>query len=223
MALGLILLAILIPGCEDKRRHATGRSVDFGESASPVGADAGADAVAMAVLDALREAQLSRSRGLGHPESLAAYEDAMGRLRSLAATAEIHEQLKSAAVSLGLPKNLSAEAAVTHAIENWVSIVAHYVEGYQMASLGVSEVVPNEQAVAFINAENPGNAKDLAELREGSSGAAASAPADDEIRQQAIRRGIVPPGTAGIEIRLKKIDGSWRVLRLGIGPARHAS
>lgn len=210
-----MLLAILVPACDDKRRHGVGKGVDFAEVEPPVGKDATVEAVALATLDALREAQLSRARGLGQAEAKAAYEKAMQSLRSLAAAKEIHEQTKSAAIT-GLPRNITEAAAVTHAVENWVSLVAHYVEGFQLGTLTITELAPNVQAVAMVDAISPRDKAVLDELQTG----ATTAPADDKLRAAAIEKGVCPPINAGIEIRLKMVDGSWRVLRVGIGPSR---
>lgn len=214
----LITLAILMPGCEDKRRHLAGEGVDFNAVEPPIAKDASPEAVAMVVLDALREAQQSRAGGLGNPENRQRYERAMEVLRSLSAGDIIHEQVRTSG-SGSIPKSVSRDAALTLATENWVSIVAHYVDGFQFDTLATAHMVPNESAGVYVNAENPRDREEMQAISEAFSGAT-TMPSDVSLRAAAIERGICLPLTASIEIRLVMVGDAWRVRKVVLGSAR---
>lgn len=212
----VLFLAVLIQltsGCDDVRRHGSGAGVDFGEAQAPLSPDAAPDAVSMAALDAIRVAQENRAKGLGSPDAKAQYESAMQTLRSLAARAEIHERVKNSG-SMSIPRDITEKGAVTMTIEGWVSTLAKYVEGYELNSMVTSIVTPDHYANSYLNAEDPRDKAILDELQ--SKGQLK----DDELRKAALAKGVCPPIAAGIEIRLKRVDGEWRVLKIGIGPAR---
>lgn len=191
--------------------------VRFSETEPPVGADAPPEAVALAVLDAMREAQLSRADGLGSPEKKEQYERAMAKLRTLIAAQEVHAQVLESRSPL-VPRDVTQEAAVTLAAESWVSLVAHYVEGYKLDTLQTSILVPESFAVSYVNAENPRDAANLRSAVE-ENGGTTTRPSDAAIHS-VIARGTPPAAEAGIEMRMKYVDGAWRVNAIALGLAR---
>ena len=214
--LGAAALGLAIAGCDDIRRHAAGEGIRLGEAQAPLGPDASPDAVAMATLDAIREAQESRAQGLGSPEAKEKYESAMQTLRSLAASSEIHERVRKSG-SNAVPKDITEAGSVTLTIEAWIASVARYVNGYDLNSMVTSIVSPDQYANTYMNAENPRDREVLDAVR------ADDALSDEEVRSMALSKGVCPPITAGIELRLKKTPAGWRVMKVGAGPPRQPS
>lgn len=212
----VLAICLIVTGCDDKRRHGSGQAAEFAAAEPPLAADAPPDAVSMATLDAIRQAQKSRVYGLGSPEAKREYDQAMGTLRSLAARDEIYERVKLSG-SQTIPRDITEDGAVTLNIEAWVSTIAHYVDGYQLSSMVTSIITPDQYANSYVNAENPKDHAVMEEIR--SSGVTK----EEDVRKEAIARGVCPPITAGIEVRLKKVNKSWRVLKVGLGPARAQS
>lgn len=217
LVLCLVLFVWLSCGCEDKRRHLAGEGVKFVPVAPPLSADAPPEAVAMAVLDALREAQVSRAGGLGAPENRRRYEQAMGTLRSLASADEIYHNVRTSN-SGSIPRDISRDAALTLTVESWVSMVAHYVNGYRLDTLATAIMVPNQQVEVYVNAENARDNEVLARLTTGA--APTTAPADGSVRADALAQGVCPPVGAAIVVRLAHLNGSWRVQKVSLGPPR---
>ena len=208
-----VAVCVITAGCDDKRRHGSGQAAEFAAAEPPLGADASPDAVSMATLDAIRLAQKSRVHGLGSPEAKREYDQAMGTLRSLAARSEIYERVKQSG-SQSIPKDISEDGAVTLNIEAWVSTIARYVDGYELSSMVTSIITPDQYANSYVNAESPADRAVMEEIRsEGLS-------KEEEVRKAAIAKGVCPPITAGIEVRLKKVNNAWRVLKVGLGPVR---
>lgn len=215
-AIVLVATWLAVVGCDDVRRHAAGEGIKLGEAKAPVGADAPPDAVAMATLDALREAQESRALGLGSPEAKDKYESAMQSLRGLAASSEIHERVRKSG-SNAVPKDISEAGSVTLTLEAWIASVARYVNGYNLNSIVTSIVSPDQYANAYLTAENEDDRKTLDEIR------ADKSLSEEEVRRIALSKGVCPPIAAGIELRLKKTPAGWRVMKVSVGPAREAS
>lgn len=219
LVVGLALFVSLSGGCEDKRRHLAGEGVKFVSVDPPLSADAPPEAVAMAALDALRDAQVSRAGGLGAPENRQRYEQAMETLRSLASADEIYHNVRTSN-SGSIPKDITRDAALTLTVESWVSMVAHYVNGYRLDTRATAIMVPNQQVEVYVNAENARDDEVMARLTAGTT--PSTAPAGSAVRAEALAQGVCPPAGAAIVVRLAHLNGSWRVQKISLGPQRQA-
>jgi hypothetical protein len=215
LAATLAMVAFVGPGCDDKRRHGTGQEVTFGEVDAPIGAEATPLEVGQAFLAAVRDAQRTRAGGLGDARAKDAYDNAIARMQSLAARKEICEQVRGSG-SPTIPPDVSDAAALTLVCESWISMVAHYVEGFELERLTDITENPTDYATVYLQAANPAEQRRVAELRGAINGA--DAAAEVKIRETLLAEGINPRTDVGIEIRLKHIDEVWRVLSVTIGP-----
>lgn len=125
--------AIGLAGCEDKRRHQASEQVEFPIVRPPVGSDAPADAVALAMLDAMRTLQRIRAVGFGHPDNKAKYDHAMGVIASLMDQDRVYMSIK-AEPPPSVPRDIKRDAAVRLVAESWVSAIAHYSEGMESSA-----------------------------------------------------------------------------------------
>src|SRR5262245_42472067 len=94
----ILFLAACIPitCCKDQRRHQVGGAVDLATVNSPLPANAPPLDVARQMLQAIEEAQKSRSNGMGSATTRQAYSDALARIASITAKADVHKNLKQA-------------------------------------------------------------------------------------------------------------------------------
>jgi hypothetical protein len=218
--LGLLLLLPL--GCEDKRRHGANNGIAVEEVSPPVSADAQPGDVATALLAALNRAQDARAHGLGNPDHRQAYEKALAEIRSLMARSEVVEQLRTVG-STNVAKDISDEAALTATSESWVSLVAHYVNGVMPETLRVLAGSSQTAADVHVIAESPEDKAVIASLSP-SKDSPTTSPATSQpalgaaARQEALARGVNPLFRADITIRLKNVDGRWRVTGISLGP-----
>lgn len=231
--MGLTVVAIAGPGCEDKRRHQTSAGVDYVDVVCPVASDATPAEVARAFLAAVREAQHARLHGLGRSEDEEAYDRAMGKIGTLAAAAWIHEKMLKTR-SPTLPAGLTEQAAVTLVSESWVSIAAYYVDGFLFETLSLPSKGPAPQASvrAYIEAERPEDRERLEEV-EALPDVAGAVDGDGKplvrgskayvklTRSKALAQkpAFNVPIRARFTIDLRQVDGAWRVAGLTIGPA----
>jgi hypothetical protein len=216
-------------GCKDERRHATASALKLPEARPPLPADAAPADVARAFLESVRDAQHSRERGFGSAEQKQAYESAMATLRSLAASRAIYDEVR-ASRSMTVPKDISEDAAVTLALESWVSLVAYYVDGFLFDTISISTPKPDDTSLATIRlqAERPEDASRLRKLEteasvNTTSQAAETTPGSASIaalRAQgiALRPPMNVPVRAGITIALVHNADGWRVAALQAGP-----
>jgi hypothetical protein len=219
-------------GCKDERRHSTASALNLPEAPPPLPANAAPAEVARAFLDSIRDAQHARERGFGRIEQKQKYESAMATLRSLAASRAIYEQVSGGRLAT-VPKDISEEAAVTLALESWVSLVAHYADGFLLDTITVAMPKPeNSRPIATVRleAERPEDPARLRQLEQAAPSAAPktstgepSAPAsNDALRARGVtlRPPLNVPIRAAIDITLLNNAGSWRVtgMRLGPGP-----
>jgi hypothetical protein len=206
---------VLLAGCKDQRRHEAGGSLDLTTTTAPVASTEAPIDVARAALTAIADAQNSRSKGLGRPEARQAYNDALARLKFLCAGKEILEQVRTTRGAL-VPKSIDENGAVTLMMEQWISTVAHYANGYHWDSLRLKPGPSDNIAIVYLDAANPEEVKKLAEI-DASSGTAALTEA--QRRDRALKMGFNIPITADIDVRLLKLANQWRVYRVDLGPA----
>jgi hypothetical protein len=227
--LALLLCShLMLSGCEDKRRHSAAEGVMIAATTRPIAADAPPEQVALELVRALSEAQIARSKGLGLPGAQAAYDAALSRVLALIDEPTIQQYVTQSG-SMTLPKNVSQSAAITAVVESWMSVLAHYAGGIVEDSLAQRFVDPKGAAIVYLEAVNPTDRETLHELALASSklvpGASATQPAtraedSEELRKNAISKGIVPSLAVGITVTLAQSEGHWLVTRLTIGQAQ---
>ena len=205
----LLCCACLAASCTDKRRHSAAEGVNVAPTTRSVPADAPPENVALALVQALGDAQTARANGMGRPEARAAYDEALSRVWSLVDSPTIHQYVSQSGSS-SLPKNVSEQAAVTAVVESWMSILAHYAQGVIAGSLTKRFVDPKGAAIIYLEAANPADAKVLDEI------AAARTPGPST---QAVAN-LAPRPNVGITVTLKQTDGRWLATRIAIGPAQ---
>lgn len=215
LGIAIALATVTLAGCDDKRRHGTGQEISFGDVEAPVGPEATPLDVGRAFLTALRDAQRTRAGGLGDSNAKAAYDDAIGRMQELAARNEIYKKVQTSGSS-SIPPDVTEPAAMTLVCESWISMAAHYVEGFDLEQLTDLTQNPSEYATLYLQAANPNERQRVEELRSNVDGADNGV----EIRKRLLAEGINPQIDVGIDIRLKHIDAGWRVLNMSIGPGR---
>ncbi len=230
---GVLVVASAISGCEDKRRHLPSEAVGFAEGDALVAADAAPADVVRAFLGVLGEAQSARERGLTTADDKAAYDVAMGAVRSLAAEDAIFNTL-SKDRSGTVPKDITKDAAVTILTESWVSIAAYYSDGFDYDSLKVASENPANAGTlrATVVAVRPEDRARLAAIEEsvaaaradgGGESAAQGASAYGKLiraRSLAASPAFNVPVEALFSVVLRKVGESWRVESLSIGPKR---
>lgn len=200
-------LGILIVGCEDKRRHQPTQQVNF--SATQPGLPAGAAPldVAREALKAMIQMQQARRDGLGAVDRLHAYEQAIGRLHALVARDQIHKEIVE---SKAYPADIEETTAVTLMIESWTSMLAHYVDGIDPNTARVKSTQSGNVATVYVQGVNPADAEKLRAIR-------ARLPSetgvenDKRLRSEALKQGLNLPIETGIELRLTRGKGDWRV------------
>ncbi|MBX3394066.1 MAG: hypothetical protein KF841_01735 [Phycisphaerae bacterium] len=129
----ILCCAVGVAGCEDKRRHQASENVEFPVVEPPVGSDAPADAVALAMLDAMRTLQRIRAVGFGHSDNKAKYDHAMGVIASLMDKDRVYMSVR-AEPPPSVPRDIKRDAAVRLVAESWVSAIAHYLEGMESST-----------------------------------------------------------------------------------------
>lgn len=213
------LLLVFNSSCEDKRRHALQHGVDYQATSAPVPGDATPDTIARAFLEAVREAQHARAAGLGSKERKSAYDAAFAKIHSLVAAKEIHRILLQSK-SNSLPKDISESAALTNTCESWISLLAHYVDGFRFDTLRNSAQPTEERSFIYLEAANPREESTV--LERSRVFPATSAPADDNVRARLIAMGINPSYEAAIDLHLFRTSDGWRVSTVSLGPVRNA-
>ncbi|MFH1419057.1 MAG: hypothetical protein ABII12_12330 [Planctomycetota bacterium] len=228
-ALGILSFAAL--ACDDKRRHLPSDEIRTADVAAPLAQTAAPEEVARAFLTAVRDAQHARAHGLGSPEKKRLYDEAMGVLKNLTAVRTVHRDITHTGTT-SLPRDISEAAAVTTATESWVSILAHYVDGFDLDSMRIVNGAPVEPSnlTIHLQAEPPEDARRLRELRDtllandnaatsdsqASSSAAGFATALRE-KALALDPPIVLPLAALIQLHLTREDTAWRIRSVSLG------
>ncbi len=216
----LLICCLLTTACDDKRRHMPSDAVSLVQAPTTLPSDATPRQVVESILAALTDAQTARATGLGTPEKKKAYDAALARIFALAAKSDIHQQMlgKSSTV----PKNVTPDAAMTVIAESWISQIAHYTGGFKLDSLRIFPETPQTDATVTIEAVAPKDREALSRIEfantpkkpDGSPIQPGSTEYTTAIRQAAIIAGINVPVTAAIDIKLRKVDGAWRVIRI---------
>jgi hypothetical protein len=140
-------------------------------------------------------------------------------MRALAAAKEIHEHVRGSG-SMAIPKDIDLEGALTLTVDSWLSMLSHYAEGFKLDTISTVTIASAAYSTVRLRAAAPRDERVMKELE--TPGGATSAPAESVVREEALARGVCPPVDAGIEIGLKKVEGAWRVLKIGLGPATQA-
>jgi len=195
------MMVIALLGCRDERRLNASEAAAVGTARPAVADDAPPVVVARALIQTLEELKTIRENGLGTPEVRAAYDRAMGSVRSLAAGPELFRRWRdNRARSLSIPRGADEAAVVAVVVRSWASIVGYYADGFLMDTL--REVARDKyrdgvMSLVTVDAEPP-HAR-LTTLKPRSYGS--------------IR--------AGIDVRLlQSAGGPWRVVRVDLGPPR---
>ncbi len=222
-AAGLCLL-MLMPGCEDKRRHRASEEVQFAAADLDLSDNATPDAVVDALIRALQEFQTVRQEGMGKPGNREKYDRSMAALSALAARDVIHAQLLAHRSPL-IPKDLTRAAAVRVVVESWASAAAHYIHGAKLETLRPRGEQTGIDAVVFVDAENPAEREKLDKLLAGAEFAAVrdlpetSPEFVEKVQPAALAMGFNVPITARLKFTLRRAEGRWRIFRLEIGAA----
>lgn len=200
-------LGILILGCEDKRRHQPTQQVSFSATQPGLAAGAAPLDVAREALKTMIQMQQARRDGLGAADRLNAYEQAIGRLHALVARDQIH---KSIVESKAYPADIEEATAVTLMIESWTSMLAHYVDGIDLNTARVKSTQSGNVATVYVQGVNPADAEKLSAIRaRWPSGT--DVESDKRLRDEALKQGLNLPIETGIELRLTRGKGDWRV------------
>jgi len=229
---GLIALTaiVLLLGCRDRRRHQASHAASAVQADPSATRNATPAEVVGSLLESLARLQRARAAGLGVDSNQEAYDEAMARVWSLAAGADLRERLLQSR-SATIPRNLSEEAALTIISESWASMLAHYIEGVRLETLKFVPNQPQGAAAAYVEAHPPGDERVLAELTAANANRGAASEADKpalttgwleqpRLRERAIDRGVCPPTAVGITIRLQKFNDGWKVTQVKIGPSK---
>lgn len=225
--IGLLFLGVLVSaaGCRDERRHKASEEVAFGEVPPPVPREAPPEEVVKAFVGALTELQHVRASGLGSAEGRERYDRAVATIRSLSARAMIHDRVRKYRSQL-VPRDVSENAALRIVIDSWVSMAAHYVDGWLLDTLTPSGPGAADRVIVRLQAENPRDRRLLSEIEALPEVAAAKAKRDQAgsdgeylalARAKALKRGFNVPIRAVFTFQLRKVDGAWRVSWMGIG------
>lgn len=195
----LIVQSVILIGCEDKRRHRTSDSVKVEAVEAPLQAGAEPVEVVRALVGALADAQATRLGGFRTADDRRAYDRAMGALRALAAGDSIYESFQSRKTSsASIPPDADKDAVLTVLTESWVSIVAHYAEGFRLETLrqvSRTDEGPGGRAAVTLLALRPTG--DRVAVDDG----------DDSSR-------------ALVKVQLvRRRDRSWGIMRVDLGPA----
>lgn len=219
-----VCLSMLLPACEDKRRHRASEEIEFAAAELKLPDNATPDAVVDSLMRTLHEFQTVRREGMGRPGNREKYDRSMAALSVLAARDAIHFQLLNHRSPL-IPKDVTAETAVRVVVESWASATAHYIDGAKLESLQPRGEQPGPDAVVLVDAENPSERERLNKLLAGAEFAAVrdqpeSSPEFlEKVRPAALAQGLNVPITARLKFILRKAEGRWRVFKLDIGPA----
>ena len=192
-------------------------------------ADAPPGQVAEALLRAIATAQQTRADGLGSPERKAAYDAALGQIWAGSDRPEIHDIVKRAH-NIGVPADVTEDAACTLIIESWISHLAHYLGGINYESKRVVPELPQSDCVVHFDAASPTEKAKLAAIE---TSLAQSPPKDPsgndaapggpiylaDLRARTLPEGFNVPIDTSIDMTLKKTPDGWRVLNVGLSGA----
>ncbi len=196
--------------------------------ASELPPDAAPADVTRTLLTNLREAQLAREAGLGPPENKRRYEAALAVLRSLAAADRIPADAKAARLPT-LPRDLAPDAALTLAVESWLSTTAYYMDGFLWETMS-QPAISADAATVDIEAERPQDASRLSRLLDQATAESpthtvasshqAAPPSLESLRAASLQASppFNIPSRAKISVDLVREAGTWRVHLVRIGP-----
>lgn len=148
------LVAAILTGCEDKRRHQASEDVEFPVVTPPVDKDASAEDTALALLDAMKTLQSIRAVGFGESGNKEKYDQAMGLIASLMDKDEVYINVK-ADRSPTVPRDISRDAAARLVAEAWVSTCAHYLDSIDPGTKSTTLFRKGEAASRTIRKLNP--------------------------------------------------------------------
>jgi len=220
------LSGILICGCDDKRRHSASAGLALSKTPCSLPADAPPGAVAESLARAIAAAQAARADGLGSPERKADYDKALGQIWSFADRSDIYENVRRVH-GVGIPVDVSEDAACTLIIESWISEVAHYIAGVNYDTRRITPEQYQADCIVHFEAESPSDKAELASIE-----SSLPAPATDKdgttarlatIRDRAVEEGFNIPVETSIDITLKKKDDGWRAVNIGLSMALNRS
>ncbi len=220
-AVGLCLS--MLAGCEDKRRHRASEDIEFTAAELDLPDNAAPDVVVDALVRTLQEFQTVRQEGMGKPGNREKYDRSMAALAVLAARDAIHAQLLAHRSPL-IPKDVSRETAVRVAVESWASATAHYIHGVKAETLQPRGEQTGNDAVVFVDAENPSERERLDKLLAAADFAAvrdkpqSSPEFIEKVRPAALEDGFNVPISSRLTFTLRRAEGRWRVFKVDIGP-----
>ncbi|MCB9858003.1 MAG: hypothetical protein H6818_20145 [Phycisphaerales bacterium] len=226
------LAALMLAGCDDKRRHQASEEVAFKIIEPAAGADASPEAIAKEALAAMQELQRVRAEGMGKDDNRAKYEEAMGRLFGVADRDRIYALVKPDPAGGGgspfAPTDITENAAVRRVAESWTSETAYYINGLDLDSVVAKKASgSDDRMLVSVNVVNANDRSALAEIRSQSGMGPADAPfasltaeQQQKIRDAALKRGFNVPIEAQIRLVVAKTKSGWRVQKVDVGPGR---
>ncbi|MFQ5412446.1 MAG: hypothetical protein ACE5EC_09100 [Phycisphaerae bacterium] len=227
----MLAVCLIAAGCRDDRRHNAAEEIEIASVTPPVADDAPPGVVAKAMLDAMKTLQGIRAAGLGQAGHRENYNQTLGTIISLIARDRIYEKISDIAQrgASMVPKDITRATAHRLVAESWVSMAAHYVDGFS-SQPPMSKIDPSGRtAEVRVRVENPRERAILEEeiLPEiaGQDKLDGAPPllSDPEIlkraRDKALAHGFNLPIAAELTFNLITVEGSWRIERMTIRPA----
>ncbi len=214
-------------GCQDKRRHKASEQVEFGKVDLALEDEASPEVVARAFLETAQDMQRVRIEGLGKEGNAQRYDDNMARLMALSAGKTIYKKVKPGnnSGSPFVPVDITEDAAVRHIVSLWVSKIAHYTDGMDLATLKKGNETKQSEQTYSVIATNAHEQEKLAAItdafekgRKDDTPAKGSKEYWDAIRAQALQQGFNVPIEARITVVMEKVGATWRVSDVNLGP-----
>jgi len=178
-------------------------------------------------LAAIRHAQSVRSGGLRSREQRQTYREAMSRVASFAAARDIQRAWLAKRSPL-VPVGISEQEVARRISESWVSQMAYYVDGLLLETLRVISPAADPAAGLdlYVEGERPADRERLEAILASHPGGATialpaspnAAAASESVRTRTLSAhpAFNTPIRAAFRIRIRQVDGRWRVTRVTI-------
>ncbi len=224
----LLAVSLITPGCRDDRRHNAAEEIEIAHIAPPVADDATPDGVVMALLDGMKTLQGIRAAGMGKPGNRKEYNQTLGSIISLIARDTIYQKTLDIARrgASTVPKDITPSTAHRLVAESWVSMAAHYVDGFSAEPPTTAIASTGKAAEVRVRVENPRERAILEKVILPAIGTADKLKdgppslSDPETlkraREKALAHGFNIPIGAELTFHLIPVDGAWRVKAMTI-------
>ncbi|MFQ5410818.1 MAG: hypothetical protein ACE5EC_00915 [Phycisphaerae bacterium] len=227
----LLAVSLITPGCRDDRRHNAAEEIEITHVAPPVADDATPDGVVMALLDGMKTLQDIRAAGMGKPGNRKEYNQTLGTIISLIARDAIYKKTLDIARrgASTVPKDITPSTAHRLVAESWVSMAAHYVDGFSTEPPTTTIASTGQTAEVRVRVENPRERAILeeeilpaignADQQKGVPPSLSDPETLKRAREMALAHGFNIPIAAELTFQLFTVDGAWRVKAMTIRSA----